>query len=84
MTETRPRPRQETGAERRQSAASVRTSAIRIKNIAEQILLDLAHGRLVRANGRLIATEAIALCEAIALLTEADKAAARQRGEVAA
>ena len=83
MTETRPRPRQETGTERRQSATAVRTSAIRIKNVAEQILLDLAHGRLVRGNGHLIATEAIALCEAIALLTEAEKVAARQRGEAA-
>ena len=81
---TAPRPAPQSDAERRQSAATVRTSAIRIKNVAEQILLDLAHGRLVRANGRLIATEAIALCEAIALLTEAEKAAAKQRGEVAA
>ena len=80
MTATRPGPQPD---ERRQSAITVRTSAIRIRNVAEQILLDLAHGRLVRANGRTIATEAIALCEAIALLTEAEKAAARQRGEAA-
>ncbi len=81
MTAIRPGPQPD--AERRQSATTVRTSAIRIKNVAEQILLDLAHGRLVRANGRTIAVEAIALCEAIALLTEAEKAAARQRGEAA-
>jgi hypothetical protein len=80
VTATRPAPQPD---ERRQSATIVRTSAIRIRNVADQILLDLAHGRMVRANGRLIATEAIALCEAIALLTEAEKAAARQRGEAA-
>ena len=78
QTPARPQP-----DERRQSATAVRTSALRIKNVAEQILLDLAHGRLVRGNGHLIATEAIALCEAIALLTEAEKVAARQRGEAA-
>ena len=69
---------------RQQAAANVRTSAVRVKNIAEQILIDLAHGRLVRSNGRLVAAEAIALCEAIALQAEAEKAAARQRGEAAA
>ena len=83
MAQTPPRPRPDDTA-RGLSAANVRTSAARIKNIAEQILIDLAHGRLVRSNGRLVAAEAIALCEAIALLAEAEKAAARQRGEMAA
>ena len=83
MTATRPNAPHPDIA-RQQSAANVRTSAARIRNITEQILIDLHHGRLVRSNGRLIATEAIALCEAIALLGEAEKAAARQRGEIAA
>ena len=62
----------------------VRTSAIKIEAAARQILIDLAHGRLVRSSGRLIAAEIIILCEAITLAAEAEKAAARQRGELAA
>ena len=82
MTEIRPAPHPDIA--RQQSAANVRTSAVKFKHAAEQILLDLAHGRLVRSSGRLIAAEVIALCESIALLDAAEKAAARQRGEVAA
>ena len=82
MTATRPAPHPEIA--RQQSAANVRTSAVKIRHAAEQILMDLAHGRLVRSNGRLVAAEAVALCESIALLAEAEKAAARLRGEIAA
>ncbi len=63
---------------------NVRTSAAQIKRAADQILLDLAHGRLVRSSGRHIAAEVTVLCEAIALLDAAEKAVARLRGEVAA
>ena len=59
----------------------VRTSAVKIEAAARQILIDLAHGRLVPSSGRLIAAEVIVLCEAIAV---AQKAAAMQRGEAAA
>ena len=65
-------------------AANVRRSAVKIEAAAKQILIDAARGHLVRSSGRLIAAEVIALCEAIALLAEAEKAVARQRGEVAA
>lgn len=69
---------------RQHHAAQVRTSAVRAKAGLEQILHDLARGRVVRSSGRLIAAEVTALCEAIALLAEAEKAAARPRGEAAA
>ena len=82
MTATRPAPHPDIA--RQQGAANVRTSAVKLKHAAEQILLDLAHGRLVRSSGRLIAAEVIVLCESIALLDAAEKAAARLRGEVAA
>ena len=65
-------------------AANVRRSAVKIEAAAKQILIDAARGHLVRSSGRLIAAEVIALCEAIALLADAEKAVAKQRGEVAA
>ena len=82
MTEIRPRPRQD-DTTCPQHVTQVRTSALRGKRILEQILLDLNRGRLVRSNGRLIAAEVVVLCEAIALATEAQKDATRQRGEAA-
>ena len=75
MAETPPRP---------QHVTQVRTSALRAQKILEQILHDLNRGHLVRSNGRLIAAEVVVLCEAIALATEAQRGAARQRGEAAA
>ena len=69
---------------RPQHVTQVRTSALRAKKILEQILHDLNRGHLVRSNGRLIAAEVVVLCEAIALATEAQRDAARQRGEAAA
>ena len=75
MAETPPRP---------QHVTQVRTSALRAQKILEQILHDLNRGHLVRSNGRLIAAEVVVLCEAIALATEAQRDAARQRGEAAA
>jgi hypothetical protein len=63
---------------------SIRQSAIRIKAATDQILLDLAHGRPMRAAGRKVAAEMLALCEAMGALSEAERAAARQRGEMAA
>ena len=81
MTATRPAPRPD-DTPRHQHA--VLMSAVKIQAAASQILTDRAHGRLVRSSGRLIAAEVIILCEAIALLDEAEKAAARQRGEIAA
>lgn len=75
MAETPPAP---------QYATQVRTSALRAKKVLEQILHDLNRGHLVRSNGRLIAAEVVVLCEAIALATEAQKDATRQRGESAA
>lgn len=75
MAETPPRP---------QHVTQVRTSALRAKKILEQILHDLNRGHLVRSNGRLIAAEVVVLCEAIALATEAQRDAARLRGEAAA
>jgi hypothetical protein len=83
VTETRPRPRQDDPT-RPQHITQVRTSALRAKKTLDQILHDLNRGRLVRSNGRLIAAEVVVLCEAIALATEAQKDATRQRGESAA
>ena len=82
MTATRPAPHPDIA--RRQHAVNVRTSAARIQNAAKQILADSAHGRLVRSSGRQIAAEVTVLCEEIALLAQAEKEAARQRGEIAA
>lgn len=84
MTETRPRPRQEPCTSRIHHAANVRTSAVKAEAAARQILIDLAHGRLVRSSGRDLAAIVTVLCEAIALAADAEKAAARQRGEFAA
>ena len=67
-----------------QHVTQVRTSANKIQSAATQILTDLRRGRLVRSSGRNIAAEIIILCEAIALATEAQKDATRQRGEAAA
>ena len=75
MTATRPAPHIDTA--RRQHATYARQSALRIKSYAEQILLDLAHGRPVRANGRQVAVDAVALCEALAALAMAEEFAAR-------
>ena len=69
---------------RQRHATQVRASAVRARAALDQILIDLARGRLVRSSGRLIAAEVTVLCEAIALMAEAEKAAARQRGEEAA
>lgn len=74
----------ETRADTIRTQRAVRTSAIKIEAAARQILIDVAHGRLVRSSGRLIAAEIVVLCEAIAVAAEAQKDAARQRGEVAA
>ena len=82
MTATRPAPHPDIA--RQQGTANVRTSAVKIKHAVDQVLLDLAHGRLVRSSGRHIAAEVIVLCETMALLDKAEKDAARQRGEVAA
>ena len=68
----------------RQLTAQVRTAAVKIKAGADQILLDLAHGRLVRSAARNLAAEVFALGEAQAALAQAEKAAARQQREAAA
>ena len=84
MTETRPRPRQETGPERHPAARP------QVRNPPSRTVRSNANphrprrDRLVRSSGRLIAAEIVILCEAIALAEKAEKAAARQRGEVAA
>ena len=65
--------------ELRQHTARVRTSAVKIKAAASQILIDLPHGRLVRSAGRQLAAEVIALCEAQEAVAQAEKAAARTR-----
>ena len=71
--------------ELRQLAAQVRTAAVKVRAGADQILLDIAHGRLVRSAARNLAAEVFALGEAQAALAQAEKTAARQqRGEAAA
>ena len=84
MTATRPAPHPYIDSARRQHAALARQSAVRIRAYAEQILLDLAHGRPVRANGRQVATDAMALCEALAAMALAEEIAAREKGQMAA
>ena len=79
MTATRPAP-----DPRLAPTMSVRQSAIRLEAGAKQILIDLAHGRPMFASGRKVAAELLALCEAMGALAEAERTAARQRGEVAA
>ena len=83
MTEIRPAAPHIDSA-RRQHAMHARQSAVRIKAAAEQILLDLAHNRPVRANGRKVATEALALCEALAALGLAEEMASRISRDAAA
>ena len=79
MPQTPARPQSDTDLEVRQYAASVRASAVRVRAGAEQILIDLAHGRLASSSGRQLAAEVVALCEAQAALKAAGKTAARER-----
>lgn len=80
MAQTPAGPQPRTDTTHRQQALYVRQAALQIKALADQILLDHARGRVVRANGRQIIAIAVALCEASALLAEQTAA----RGEVAA
>jgi hypothetical protein len=82
MAQTQPSPYIDSA--RRQHTMHARQSAVRIRSFTEQILLDIAHGRPVRANGRKVATEALALCEALAALGLAEEMAARTMREAAA
>jgi hypothetical protein len=75
MTENRPGPRRPLDNTHAQFA---RQSAVRVKACAEQILLDIAHGRPpVRSNGRQIIADALALCEALAALAAYEEITAR-------
>jgi hypothetical protein len=75
MAQTPPR---SLGSAHQQHALFARQSAMRVKACAEQILLDLAHGRPpVRANGRQVVSDALALCEALAAMMAYEEIAAR-------
>ena len=76
MTAPRPAPRSIVSAQY-QNTQFARQSAVRIKAAANQILLDIAHGRLVRSSGRQIAADALALCEALAVLAAYEEMTAR-------
>ena len=70
--------------ELRSLTAQVRTAAVKVRAGADQILLDIAHGRLVRSAARNLAAEVFALGEAQAALAQAEKSAARTAREAAA
>ena len=75
MPQTPPRP---LSSAQQQHAQFARQSAARIKACAEQILLDVAHGRPpVRSNGRQIVADALALCEALAAMAACEEIQAR-------
>jgi hypothetical protein len=80
---TEPRPPAPIDLELRQLASQVRTCAAQIRAGADQILIDAAHGRLVRSAGRDLAVKVTALCEAQAALGQAQKTAARTAREAA-
>ena len=84
MTAQRPAPDFAADIELRQLATLVQICAVKVKAGATQILTDLAHGRLVPSASRKLNAEVFELGEAQAALKQAQKAAARQRGEMAA
>ena len=60
-----------------QHTTHLRQSAIRIRAMAEQILIDQSNGRVVRALGRNLHAEVLALNEAMTALALAEEYAAR-------
>jgi len=79
MAQTQPRTPPVSDTTRNQNAVFARQSAVRIRAYADQILIDLTRGHLVRANARQIAVDALALCEALAVIAATEEAAARTR-----
>lgn len=79
MPQTRPPRTTSPAVIHHQNTVFARQSAMRIKAYAEQILLDIARGHLVRANARQIVVDGLALCEALAVVATTEEAAARTR-----
>jgi hypothetical protein len=79
QVKTSPRPASSAAVAYNQNTVFARQSANRIRAYADQILIDISRGHLVRANARQIALDALALCEALAVMAAAEEAAARPR-----
>lgn len=77
MAETQPR-RQPLPPVITEHTVHLRQSAHRIITMAEQVLIDQRRGRVVRDLGRKLHAEVLALCEAMTVLAEEEKRAARE------
>jgi hypothetical protein len=83
LTAARPSTGQKITAAKYQHAHSVQRSALRIKNCADQVLQDMAHGRPPGTAARQIAADVQDLLRSLAVLGVLDEVAAMLRMQAA-